>query len=69
MNLVSIGSDNGLSHQAITWINADLLSIRPWWNVREIRIKITKHFTHENAFQIVICQMTAILSRGGDELE
>ena len=44
VNWVSIGSDNGLSpsrRQAITWTNADLLSIGPLGtNFSEIRIKI-----------------------------
>ena len=44
MNWVSIGSDNDLlpvRHQAITWTNAELLSIRPLGtNFSEIRIKI-----------------------------
>ena len=41
---VSIGSDNGLApvwHQAISWINTDLLSVRPLGtNFSEIWIKI-----------------------------
>ena len=41
---VSFGSGNGLApgrHQAITWTNADLLSIRPLGtNFSEIQIKI-----------------------------
>ena len=44
VNWVSIGSDNGLSpvlHQAITWTNADLLSIGPLGiKFSEIQIEI-----------------------------
>ena len=46
MNWISIGSDNGLlpvQHQAITWTNADLLSIGPLGiNFSEIWIKKQK---------------------------
>ena len=68
VNWVIIASGNGLSpfrHQAITWTNADSLSIGPLGtNSSEIRIKIPKLFIHENAFEIVVCEMSAIFSRG-----
>ena len=42
--LTIIGSDNGLSpgrRQAIIWINAEILLIRPWWtNFNEMSIEI-----------------------------
>ena len=60
MKWVIIGPDNGLS-PAITWINVDLLSIRPSWtkfcgNFNES----TKIFIEENAFGNVVCKMAAI---------
>ena len=68
MNWVGIGSGNGLSPvrwQAITSTNADLLSIGPLGtNFSEIQIEIKKIFIHENAFENVVCEMAAILSRG-----
>ena len=61
---VIIGSCNGLAPiwcQAITWTNADLLSIVPpglQWNFNKIiMINIL-----ENAFQNVVCKIAAILS-------
>ena len=74
MNWVSIGSDNSLSpvrRQAITWTNADLLTIGTLGTkFSEIEIKIqTFSFTsvHKNAFGNVVCETATILSRG-DEL-
>ena len=65
VNWVSIGSDNGLSpvrRQAITWTNADLLSIGPFrTNFSEVWIKNTKLFIQENAFEKVVWKMAAIL--------
>ena len=53
-------SRNGLSpvrRQAITWTNADLLSIGPLGtNFSEIRIQNTKLFMNENVFENVVCQ-------------
>ena len=67
-NLTIIGSDNGLSpgrRQAIIWTNDGILLIRPLrnklqqWNFnRNPDILI-----QENAFEIVVCDMVAILSR------
>ena len=54
--LTIIGSDNGLSprrHQTIIWTNAAVLFIWP----------LGPKFIQENAFQIVVCEMEAILSR------
>ena len=64
---VSIGSNYGLSpaqRQAIIWTNAGLLSIGPLgtkiqWNF----CKNIKCFLHENAFEIIVCDMAGILSR------
>ena len=61
-----IGSDNGLSpgrRQAIIWTNAAMLLIRPLgtlqWNLnRNLYI-----FVQENAFENVVWEMAAILSR------
>ena len=54
-----------LGQQAITWTNADLLSIRPVWiNFSEILIKIRKFSFIKSAFENVFCEIAAILSRG-----
>ena len=67
VNWISIGSGNGLSpirHQAITWTHAHLLSIEPLGtNFSEIRMKNTKLFVPENAFENVVCEMASILTR------
>ena len=60
-----IDSDNGLSlcrHQPTMWTNAGILLIWPiGTNFSEISIEI--HISiHENAFQSVVCEMSAILS-------
>ena len=59
-----IGSDNGLSpvrRQAIIWTNAWLLFIGPLGtNFSEILIEI---YIQENAFESVVCETVAILSR------
>ena len=69
VNWVSIGSDNGISpirHQAIISTSAGLLSIgHLGTNFSEILSKIKK--LHQNAFENIVCEMAAILSRG-DEL-
>ena len=66
-NWISFGSDNGLApkrRQAITWTNADLLSIGPkGTNFSEIWIEIQKIVIHENAFENIVCKMVAILSK------
>ena len=66
MNRVIIGSDNGLwpvRRQAITWTNADILSIRPLGtNFSEIQIKI--FFIHKNASENIVGEMATLLSRG-----
>ena len=63
--LTIIGSDNGLSpdrRQAIIWTNAGLLLIGPsGTNFSEILIEII--FIQENAFESVVCETAAILSR------
>ena len=68
VNWVSIGSDNGLSPvwlQAITWTNNGLLSIgNLGTNFSEIWIKIHNFSFMKNAFEYVVCEMVAILSRG-----
>ena len=67
VNKVIIGSGNGLvpvHHQAITWTSDDLLSIGPSGkNFNEILIKNTELSSQESAFEIVICNMVAILFR------
>ena len=59
MNWDIIGSGNGLSpirRQAIVWTNNGLLSIGLLGtNFNEILIKM--HFTQENTFENVICQI------------
>ena len=65
--LTIIGSDNGLSpgrHQAITWTKAVSLLIWPLGtNFSEILIEIQNIFVQENAFENVVCEMSAILSQ------
>ena len=66
-NLVIIGSDNGLSpgrRQAIIRTNAGILLIEPLgkklqWNFN----RNSNIFIQENAFESVVCEMAAILSR------
>ena len=60
-NWIIIGSDNGLTPiqwQAITWSNAELLSIRTLetklqWNLNQN----TDIFCHENAFENIISKI------------
>ena len=63
-NLTIVGSDNGLSpgrRKAIIWTNAGILSIAPYKQGNFCR---NRHiFILKNAFQNVIWEMTAILSR------
>ena len=65
---ISIGSDNGLLpgwHPAIISTNADIYLI--WLQVtylNEISFEIWNIFIQENAFENVICKMSAILSQG-----
>ena len=59
MNYVNIGSDNGLSaerRQAIMLTIADSLSIGP------VKFQ-SNNFIKEYAFENVVCEMAAILSR------
>ena len=70
-SLVKRAPGHGLSHvlqQAITWTNADLLSIKPVVNNLQWNSNWNANlFIHEKAFEKVICKMAAILS-GGNEL-
>ena len=65
--LTTIGLDNGLSpgrRQSIIWTNAGILLIRPLGtNFGEFFIQNYNIFIHENTFEIVVCEMAAILSR------
>ena len=65
--LTIIGSDNGLSpdrRQAIIWTNAGLLLIGPLGtNFSEILIEILAFLFKQNAFESVVCERAAILSR------
>ena len=65
--LTIIGSDNGLSpgqRQAIIWLNAGILLIRPLrTNFSEILNRISYIFIQENAFEKVIWKRGAILYR------
>ena len=70
VNRVSIGSGNGLSpvrQQASKPLPEPMLAYcqlnKLQWNLNQNK----KNFIHENAFESVVCEMTAILSRG-DEL-
>ena len=68
MNWISFSSDNGLSPvrcQAITWTNTNLLSTGPLgtnfqWNPKQN----TKLFNHENAFEVIVWEIAAILFMG-----
>ena len=68
MNWVSISSGNDLSPvycQVITWTDAGLLLIGYLGtNFSEIQIKILPFSIQENVFEIVICEMAAILFKG-----
>ena len=66
VNLTTIGSDNGLSpgrRQAIIWTNAGILLFGPLgskqWNLNRNWYILSQ----ENAFEIVVCEIAAILSR------
>ena len=67
IDLTSIVSDNGLSpgrRQAIIRTNAGIFLIRPLGtNFREIVIEISNIFIQENAFESVVFETAAILSR------
>ena len=57
-----------MRRQAIIWTSDGLLSIGTLGtNFREIFNQTTKLFIHENASENIVCEKTAILSRG-DEL-
>ena len=61
-----IGSDNGLvpgRRQAIIWTNVHLLSIGPLGTNFAKLNQNTKLFVQENAFESIVCEMAAILSR------
>ena len=66
VNHVIIGSDNGLApirHQAIIETNAGLIGPLGT-NFSEILIKKTQLFIHKNGSGNIVCEMTAISSRG-----
>ena len=71
MNWVTIGSGNGLSparRQAITWTNADFMSIRTsGTNFSVIRIKI-QHFSFTKMHLNLLSATWRPFCRGGDEL-
>ena len=64
VNVVNIGSDNGLPPVrcvAITWTNTDLSTGHLLdKNLSEIRIKIQKKFIHENALENVVCELAVL---------
>ena len=68
VNRVGISSDNGLSsirRQAIIRTNAGIMLIGPLGtNFREISNRHSNISIQENAFESVVCEMVAILSRG-----
>ena len=65
--LTITGSDNGLSpgrRQAIIWTNAGILLIRPLGtNFSDFFSQNSNIFIQENAFESVVCEKAAILSR------
>ena len=66
-DLTSIGSDNGLSpgrRQAIIRTNAEILLIRPLGtNFSDFFCRNSNIFIQENAFESIVCEEAAILSR------
>ena len=67
VNHTITGSDNGLSpdrRQAIIWTNVGILLIGPpGTNFSEILIEIHSFSLKKNAFENVVCENAAILSR------
>ena len=65
--LTIVGSDNGLSpgrRQAIIWTNDGILSIGPLRNKPQWNINQNSYISiQENAFENIVCEMAAILSR------
>ena len=65
--LTIIGSDNDLSpgrRQAIIWTNDGILLIGPLETNFSENFKQNSHiFIQENAFENIVCEMAAILSR------
>ena len=65
--LTIIGSDNGLSpdwRQAIIWTNAGILLIGPLGtNFGETLIEILTFSFKQNAYESIVCETAAILSR------
>ena len=53
----------GGKRQAIVWINADLLSIRPLTKIPWLLDQNRKYFPKENLFEDVVCGIAAILLR------
>ena len=67
VNWVNIGSGNGLLpvlYQAITWNNTDLSIGTSRNKLQWILNQNTKLFIQENAYEYVIYEMLAILSKG-----
>ena len=65
-NLTTIGSVNGLSpgrRQVITWTNAGILLMGPLGTLQWHFNRNCNIFIQENAFESIVCKMTAILSR------
>ena len=64
---VNVGSGNGWSsvrRQSITLTNADFLCTGPFWaKLNEIVIKMQKFFCEDNAFENIVCAMSAIVIR------
>ena len=64
--LTTIGSDNGLSpdrHQAIIWTSARFCQLNPWEQTSVKFHRILYIFIDENAFEIVVWKLAAILPR------
>ena len=69
-NLTIIGSDNVLSpgrREAIIWTNDGILLIRPLYIIRnKLQWNCNRNsniFIQDNAFENIVCEMAAILSR------
>ena len=62
--IIQTNAKSPIWRQAIIQTNANLLTIGPLGTIfSEILVKIQKIFIHENAFENIVCEMVAILSR------
>ena len=68
MNLVSIGSDNGLGRMGDKPLSKPMLRYCNWTLRNRPQWKLDQNaelFIHENASENIVCEMLSIFSRGG----